>query len=186
MISNNIKRIKNILNGKYEDGTKSIVGYTKKQEEHKEGDIWFENEKYWTIKNGIRQNITKLDDIRNSINLPYVCPHCGKSMKTRLDKKFWQLKGRCFNCIVEEDTLKIINGTFIEYSKQEISKNVISYKKDLVDQIQTYIDSIGSKHFITERGDIEEWVGEFDKEKSQQIMNEKLEKFDEIINEKLK
>ena len=31
----------------------SVIGYNKKNEDYKEGDVWTENKKTWTIKNGI-------------------------------------------------------------------------------------------------------------------------------------
>ena len=41
------------------------IGYTKEYVEHKEGDVWEENGKQWTIKNGIKQTVTKLDAVEN-------------------------------------------------------------------------------------------------------------------------
>ena len=38
--------------------------YVKKQEDHKEGDVWEENGKQWTIKNGIKMTISKLDLVK--------------------------------------------------------------------------------------------------------------------------
>jgi hypothetical protein len=49
------------MQGKH--GEKTIVGtgYTKQQEFYEEGDIWEADGRQWTIKNGIKQNLTKLD-----------------------------------------------------------------------------------------------------------------------------
>ena len=54
-----VQRLRNLMQGKY--GEKTIVGtgYTKKQEFYEEGDIWEADGRSWTIKNGIKQNITK-------------------------------------------------------------------------------------------------------------------------------
>ena len=38
-----VERLRNLMQGKYGDKTQTSVGYTKKYESHKEGDIWEEN-----------------------------------------------------------------------------------------------------------------------------------------------
>jgi 3-methyladenine DNA glycosylase AlkC len=62
------------------------VGYKKKTIDYKEGDIWTENKKKWTIKNGIKQTISKLDAIKKEVFVPLCCPKCSKVIKHRLDK----------------------------------------------------------------------------------------------------
>ena len=56
-----VQRLRNVFTGKTGERTTDGVGYTKKQEFHKEGDVWTENGREWTIKEGIKQNVTKLD-----------------------------------------------------------------------------------------------------------------------------
>lgn len=180
----NTQRIKNILDGKITDSTKIISGYKKKQEEYVEGDIWEDSDgKQWTIKNGLKQNITKLDEVRHLINMPINCPICNRLMKTRLDKKFWGLKGRCFNCIVEDDTNMIINGTFIEHSREVMKQNAYSFIEDLKAQVKEYIKGLDSKHFVTETGDVEEWIGGLDKTELQNILDKKLDTLQEKTKE---
>ena len=58
--------------------------FQKKTKDHKEGDIWVENRKTWTIKNGIKQTISKLDKIKKQIFTPLCCPKCSKVMKHHL------------------------------------------------------------------------------------------------------
>jgi ribosomal protein L37AE/L43A len=179
MALTNTQRIRNILSGDIKGSTKIISGYKKKREEHFEGDVWEEDERTWTIKNGIKRTINKLDEVRALINMPLSCPKCGKPMKKRLDKKFWQLKNQCFDCTIEEDNERIINGTFQQYSKEHIQQNVESFIDDLKAQVKSYIDTVGSKHFIAENGDIEDWVGGKTKEEIEGIMTKKLEVIEE-------
>ena len=54
-----VQRVRNIVNKDFTAKTKSQTGYQKKFTRHTEGDVWEENGKSWTIKNGIKQNITK-------------------------------------------------------------------------------------------------------------------------------
>ena len=55
-----IQRVRNIVNKDFSSKTKAQTGYRKTTERHTEGDVWEENGKTWTIKNGLKQNVTKL------------------------------------------------------------------------------------------------------------------------------
>ena len=60
-----VERLRNLVKGKYGDKTTVGVGYNgQPKEEHQEGDIWESNGKTWTIKDGIKENITKLDNLK--------------------------------------------------------------------------------------------------------------------------
>ena len=52
-----VSRLRNLIQGKTGASTGTQIGYTKKEIEYKEGDIWKERKKTWTIKNGIKQTI---------------------------------------------------------------------------------------------------------------------------------
>ncbi len=65
-----VQRMRNIIKKEYTAKTVTQVGYTKTQTEHKEGDVWEENGKKWTIKNGIKQTVTRFDELKKVINLP--------------------------------------------------------------------------------------------------------------------
>ena len=62
-----VERLRNLVKGKGSERTSQGIGYTKAQEFHKEGDIWEEDGRKWTIKEGIKQNITKLDKFKNKL-----------------------------------------------------------------------------------------------------------------------
>ena len=76
-----VNRARNLITGKVNAATGTQIGYNKKQVEHKEGDVWTENKKTWTIKNGIKQTVSKLDSIKKEVFMPLCCPNCGKVMK---------------------------------------------------------------------------------------------------------
>ena len=59
-----VERLRNLMKGKYGEKTRSSVGFTKSQEFYKEGDIWEVDGRTWTIKNGIKQIIPKLQVVR--------------------------------------------------------------------------------------------------------------------------
>ena len=51
-----VERLRNLVKKDYTAKTKLQTGYQKKLNKYKEGDIWEESGKKWTIKNGIKQN----------------------------------------------------------------------------------------------------------------------------------
>ena len=50
-----VQRARNLIQGKTGASSETQIGYKKKQVEYKEGDVWTEGRKTWTIKNGIKQ-----------------------------------------------------------------------------------------------------------------------------------
>ena len=54
-----LQRARNLANKDFTSKTKLGVGYRKNNKRYKEGDVWESNGKTWTIKNGLKQNITK-------------------------------------------------------------------------------------------------------------------------------
>ena len=51
-----VQRLRNLMTGKYGEKTTVGVGYTKQHGFHEEGDLWEEDGRTWTIKNGVKQN----------------------------------------------------------------------------------------------------------------------------------
>jgi hypothetical protein len=153
-----VQRLRNLMQGKY--GEKTIVGtgYTKQHEFHEEGEIWEENGRQWTIKNGIKQNITKLDKAKESINLPLFCPCCSKMMKPHLDKSFYLQYKRCFNCQVDFETELKVKGLWEEYEKNIINSDIDGIINDFNIWIDEEINE-SNVSYVTEAGDVERWVG---------------------------
>lgn len=187
-IEKNAQRIKNILAGDYKGRTKVLVGYKKKQIEHKESDVWEEDGKTWTIKDGIKQNVTKLDAIRDFIKMPYICPKCNTPMKKDLDKKFWRMKRQCFDCTIEEDTQKMVEGTFKDYEKELVTKNIKNWMTDIEVAIKDYINSANINNNVTEDGQVETWVGGYSKKELHKIFKKQIKQIKERFDsaEKLK
>ena len=156
--SADIQRLRNLMTGKEGERTNVGVGYSKKQEFHEEGDVWEEDGRQWTIKNGIKQNITKLDKAKKEVTLPLFCPCCSNLMKNKNDKLFYIQYKRCFNCQIDFETDIRKLGLWEEYEK-----NIINSDLDhLIGDYNIWIDEIindSNESFITEAGDIEKWVG---------------------------
>ena len=156
--SADVQRLRNLMTGKQGERTNVGIGYSKKQEFHEEGEVWEEDGRQWTIKNGIKQNITKLDKAKKEVTLPLFCPCCSNLMKNQNDKLFYIQYKRCFNCQIdfEADIRKL--GLWEEYEKN-ITNSDIDY---LIKDYDTWIDELinsTNDSFITEAGDVEKWVG---------------------------
>ena len=178
-----VERLRNLVQGKYGDKTTMGTGYQKAKEFHNEGDIWEENGKTWTIKNGIKQTISKLDEARKASLIPLACPECNKALKHYLDKNAWKTTKKCFDCNIKEETQMRLNGTFDEHVKEVYRKNAMAWLEDKRIQFEDFINNPESlRGFITERGDIEDWYGSPDRtslieqfEKEYAELKEKIE-----------
>jgi tRNA 2-selenouridine synthase SelU len=177
-----VQRVRNIVNKDFTSKTKSQTGYQKKYTHHKEGDIWDEGGKQWTIKNGIKQNITKLDKAKKAIRMPLCCPKCGNRMKKRLDEKMFKVHGFCFDCVVEYETSLKHAGLYEEYEKKMTQGNILGF----IDNLQAWITE--SLHddisMVTEQGDVEDW-GKMSKSYKTKI-TEDLQKYIKLLREHTK
>ena len=154
-----VQRARNLIRGNSSASTGTQIGYSKKIKEYKEGDVWTEGKKTWTIKNGIKQTVSKLDAIKKEVHMPLSCPCCGKIMKKRLDKPNYKIHKKCFDCVIEfEGKLKHIPGQYEKYIKELELKN----KLTTLDEVESYLlDAINTSNssFISEDGVIEKWKG---------------------------
>jgi hypothetical protein len=150
-------RIKNILEGNYNGNTSLQIGYDRSVT-HKEGDEWEEDDKKWTIKDGIKCSRNNYTDLRRKMQTPLFCPNCKNIMNHHLDEKFWRLNDMCYDCSIKHDTQLILEGTFEEYSNDRVKKNITAYLDAREIELLEYIDDINAKQYITERGDIEDWT----------------------------
>ena len=113
-----VQRMRNILTKDYGAKTGVQIGYNKGYVERKEGDVWQENNKTWTIKNGIKMTVTKLDNVKKALQMPLTCPNCNQPMnKGRLDKLMYSIHKQCSDCVIKYETKLKIEGKFEEYQK---------------------------------------------------------------------
>jgi ribosomal protein L44E len=155
-----VQRLRNLVSKNHSDKTVTQVGYTKEQVDRKEGDVWEENSKTWTIKNGIKMTITKLDLVKSTLQIPLTCPECKRAMnKGRLDKHMYGIHKKCSDCVISHETeLKRI-GKFEEYQKSILSRGIEYHIREMEDVLLELSLGINEGSFVTENGDIEEWKG---------------------------
>ena len=153
-----VNRARNLIMGKTGASTGTQIGYNKETKEYKEGDVWTEGKKTWTIKNGIKQTVSKLDKVKKEIFTPLCCPNCGKVMKHHLDISNYKIHKKCHDCVIEFEHKLKIKGKYDSYIKNLKAKNSL----DIVDEIESYLlDAINTSNsgFVSEDGVIERWVG---------------------------
>jgi ribosomal protein L37AE/L43A len=169
-----LRRIQNIYEGKLNKKTNIQIGYVKEKQEHFEGDIWEESGKKWTIRNGIKQTISNLDKIKKDIIVPFQCPSCDKPMKKRLDKKFYNLHRRCFDCVLEAEHEIRKKGLWDMYQKNIMKGNILEVLQDFKAELYDVINTSNSS-YVTEGGEIENWGGGLNKEKAKEQVDMYIE-----------
>jgi hypothetical protein len=154
-----VQRMRNIITGNTGGSTGTQVGYSKQSQDYQEGDVWEENGKKWTIKNSIRQTVTKFDKLKQLFTFPLICPECSNPMKDyELNRKMYNIHNKCFDCVVKMETQLKIEGKYDEYEKGMLNKN----KNAMVDDFEQSIEDfykMQSESYFTEQGDIESWSG---------------------------
>jgi hypothetical protein len=158
-----VERVRNLVQGKYGEKTRSSVGFSKKKEFHKEGDIWESDGRTWTIKDGIKQNITKLDKAKKLHVLPLFCPKCNRVMNKKIDKQFYNIHKVCFDCVIDYEAELKKKGEFEEYSRNIKNNEIDNRVKEFEVWVKEKL-SESNNSFITEDGTVENWHGKINTE----------------------
>ena len=164
-----VNRARNIIKKDLTGKTVIGTGYTKKQEKHTEGEIWEEDGRTWTVRNGIKQNISKLDIAKKLTQVPLTCPKCKNPMNHHLHKKMYKVHGFCFDCTIEYEAKLRRAGLYESYEKAMIQGSLKAWVNDLQAFTEDYLTS--STTYVTEQGDIEDWKGNSLPHKTQVLNN---------------
>ena len=179
-----VQRMRNIITKDYNAKTTTQVGYSKAYVDRKEGDVWEEDGKKWTLKNGIKQTVTRFDKLKESILLPLTCPNCNKAMKNNtLNKKMWPIHSMCFDCVITMETELKRTGQYETYVRDLTTRGIRTYVKDLEDALLEIALMDSNEGFVTEAGDIEKWAGKgIDTKKMTEDLQEYIQKIKDHIN----
>ena len=112
------KALSNLLKGQ-EVEKRSMVGYEGKQKE--KGDIKSE-----------------LTDIMSEVRVPLFCPKCKKTMKKKLDNKFWYLYKHCFNCQVDIEHKLRLEGKYDDWALEKTKNNKRAWVDDMIVGIEEW------------------------------------------------
>ena len=133
------KKINDQMN-KYAD--KIIVGqYTaEKEPDRQEGDSWKDHDgKLWTLKNGIKQSVSPLQDAKT----PWWCPECGKSMD-KLDVKTFRAVTKCYDCVAKEESRLKMDGKWDQYKEKKNLQNQMDWLKDRIVELTYYYETLSN------------------------------------------
>jgi len=176
-----VERIRNLVNKDYTSKTKYQSGYNRQSTRHEEGDIWEENGKQWTIKNGLKQNITKLDKAKKAVHVPLACPKCSGSMSHHLSKKIYKVNKMCFNCFIDYEAELKRNGQYENYLIHARKGNIEFFIAQLEQELQDMLNAEDS--FVTEQGDVETW--KVNKSKAKEMYTDKFQEFITYLRSKV-
>jgi hypothetical protein len=171
--SKDVNRARNLIKKDLSAKTIDGIGYTKTQVAYKEGDIWEESGRTWTIKNGIRQNITKLDSAKKALQTPLACPKCGGSMKHHLAQKMYKIHKMCFNCVVDYEAELRKAGLYESYERNMMQGSMKAFARDVEQWVLNTLSETNS--FVTEQGDLEDWNSNTENFKKQ--LNSNLQEY---------
>ena len=148
------------------------MGYSKEQERQNKvlGDLLSgrEPEKrifvgYEGKKQESGDKVSRLSDIMAEVRMPWFCPECKKTMKKKLDDKFWRMFGHCFDCQITIENKLRIEGNYDEWAQNKILENKKSFLKDLKQSIDEFEETGGKATFFNSVGVVtpelekEEW-----------------------------
>lgn len=153
-----VARMRNLITGKTGDKTQLQAGWERHSDRHTEGDIWEENGKKWTIKNGLKQTVTKLDQVKRLVVMPLACPSCGNLMKIDdYNKKMWAIHQKCFDCVIKMESEIKRQGKWKEYESGVMNENKDAMLDDLERALENWVDEKDT--FVSESGEVEKWGG---------------------------
>lgn len=179
-----VDRARNLLTGKSGASSETQVGYKKKRVDYKEGDVWVENKKTWTIKDGIKQTISKMDAIKKEIFMPLCCPKCSKVMKKRLDKPNYKVHKMCFDCVIDYEHKLRIRGEYDDYIKQLKLKNSLTQVNEMENMFLELANQ-SNEGYISEHGELERWKGGVDMSKMSAEISEAAQQGREAVKKEL-
>ena len=160
----NIDIVRNYLSG---ERPFLQVGYgsnTDKYVIRKDGETWTDSRgQRWVQKEGTAQTVTRVMDIvREETNDK--CSKCGREIRwgNKYDRKMFNRTKRCFDCLVEEETMLRIKGQFQLYETKKLVENELSYLNEVKQKLKEskeYLSSDTSKvlTYVNSNGMVEEW-----------------------------
>ena len=154
-----VTRMRNLITKKHGDKTQISAGYESRVV-RKEDDIWEENGKTWTIKNGIKKSIPKLSKFKQEAIMPLTCPKCNDPLGRESDyvKQIYKITGHCPKCQARYESDLKLAGKFDQYAKEMYAKNHIDLVNDVEKGFDEFINH-GFEKYMSELGEIENWDG---------------------------
>ena len=146
----NIKAVKQMLDGTHKFQTKKTIGFTdakqkaKKNQKREIGDTWEEKIGTTTYlieqKDGFRVKKPKnsvAEEVRKYLNsYPNCKKECCKTSFNHLDKKMQKIHGMCFDCVIDMEHELRMTGKYEEYERNKIKENAIAWLKNAEEDVK--------------------------------------------------
>jgi len=178
----NIKAIREMLAGEHKTQTKVKVGFgdhKEAEEIREEGDVWVQDGKTWTIKNGIKQSIRKGINFSDLYDFSKCEEGCKKNQYniTDYDKKMSAIHGMCFDCVLKLETKLRLTGEWEEYEKKKVKENALAWLTEAEQEVLELKEAMTKTEFVNKDGDIEKWGLEKDAETIIEEIDEQWDKY---------
>lgn len=201
----NVKAIKQMLDGTHKFQTKKTVGFSdadaaaKKNERHEIGDIWEETDpvtgNVYVIeqRDGFRikksKNSEVFQQVRDELNRFNRCPKetCTCTNPQRIDEKMRRIHDMCFDCVIEMEHELRKQDKFEEYERERVKNNAMAWLRSAEQDInllkQAYTQS--TQFVSNSSGDLETWTAKMTPEEFEEKIQKEFEKFKEKFLNKL-
>ena len=113
--------LKDLISGKKHEKSYVQVGYEGKKEDK-----------------GGKTRKSELTDIMAEVRVPLFCPKCKKTMKKKLDNKFWYLYKHCFDCQIDFENKLRLEGKYKEWETKKVKKNQRAWVDDMIVGIEEW------------------------------------------------
>ena len=189
----NIKAVRQMLDGEHKFQTKKTVGFSdaKNKAEHREiGDTWEETDTHGNTyiveqRDGFRIRKTKNSDLFQSVRDELQAfPNCRKETCTcvgthQLDQKMRKIHGMCFDCVIEMEHELKKAGKYEEYEQNKIRENALAWLRDaerdveMLKQAYTQVQQI----VANSDGHVEHWSAKMTAEEFENTIQKQFEQF---------
>lgn len=179
--------IKSVVDGENPFIQVGYVGLPEKK--RKIGEEWVDKDGItWKQEKNTKTRISHgISSVRDS--LKQFCSKCGQDIRwgNRYDEKMFLKTGKCYNCVIEDDTSKMLNGSFAHYDRLKILENKYSLAKEFKIKLKETIDYLTSydgklKYHNAETNSEEVWLDQ-NKDFLLEEATKDLQKTEELIVE---
>jgi len=156
------KLVDMVQTGKYDKNT--TVGWTKKEEARKVGDVWedehnrYEKKEGYTLKTG--KNSEALQEIRKYLEEKSKCKNseCKTIKKSEKDLKFIQNGGFCMNCTIDREHELKTQGLYEAYASYKVWTRMIVFGKTKLEELKHSLSEVKEQYeYVNEDGTVEKW-----------------------------
>ena len=200
----NIKAVKQLIDGTHKFQTKKTIGFSdasetaKKNEKHQVGEVWEETDTNGITyvieqKDGFRIKKLKTSEVLQTVRDEIRSyPNCRKETctcitKHPLNEKMRKIHGMCFDCVIEMEHELKKDGKYDEYEQNKIRENALAWladaERDVAFLKQAYTQV---QEFVTNsEGQKETWSAKMTTEEFENTIQAEFNKFKEDFLKKL-